>query len=235
MKSQCYVALLLGYIIISMPMARAAIVTVNFDSGSYDIRKANGTTLLTAGTAADGDGSVIQLGYFSAGTSATPFAGTWTPLTGKGGPNSAFANTSIGDTAGNANGAGTFAISITFDPAITGKNANLPATAGIPLGIRVYDNTATASGNYITISGAAASWQWKLPADAPNNPVIALSLDDNQLRLENGTTAGATVPASPLANTFATTQAVPEPSALLLQSFAALSALCFRSRNRRRF
>ena len=81
----------------ALMQGKAAIVTITFDSGSYLMRDSNGSTVLTGGTAAEGDGAVVQLGYFNAATGALPFNGNWVPLTGQGGANSAFSTTSIGD------------------------------------------------------------------------------------------------------------------------------------------
>lgn len=235
MKNIFGAIILCGFIFSTASNSTAAIVTVNFDSGSYTLFNTNKTTPLTGGTTADGNGAVIQLGYYSNATSATPFSGTWIPLTGQGGANSAFATTSIGDSNAAGAGNGSFAISVNFDTTIAGKSANLPATAGIPLGIRVYNNTTVAGSTaLITISSSAPNWQWSPPLDPPLSPSLNLSLDDPSitLRIDNGTPTGSAVGAAPAANTFST--AVPEPSALLLQGFAAISALCFRNRGRRR-
>src|SRR4051794_30675567 len=80
----------------------ASIVTVSLTCG-IELGNVNGA-ILSGGTAADGNGDVLQFGYFSGGTLGNPFAGTWVPLTGAGGANSAFGTTSIGDTT--AGGAG---------------------------------------------------------------------------------------------------------------------------------
>lgn len=238
MKNTSYSALILAILFASAIESNGAITTVNFDSGgTLDVRNSNGTTQLTAGVLnTNGDGAVLQLGYFNSGTAATPFSGTWVPLTGAGGANSGFATTSIGDLVANgANGNGLFANSVTFDPAVAGRNASLPA-AGMPLGIRIYNNTSLATSTfYLTISSGAANWLWQTPANAPLNPVLNLSFDDNVLVRENGTAAGSALPAQNLrpANTFSTTIPVPEPSFIVLQGLAALSGLALRHRGRR--
>src|SRR5947207_2446042 len=55
--------------------------TVNLDSGSQTVFD-QGNTALTGGTASDGNGAVLQLGYFT--TSTPSFSGTFVPLTGEG-------------------------------------------------------------------------------------------------------------------------------------------------------
>jgi len=220
----CSVILLLTFAV----QSNAAIVTVSFDSGSQTLTAFNGITPLSGGTAADGDGAVLQLGYFTSGTSVTPFSGTWVALTGKGGVNSAFSTTSIGDFTSQGAGDGTFAMSLTFDTTDPTKNNALPA-AGTPLGIRIYDGTSIASStHYTTISSTLPAWDWQTPAAPPNNPVMGISLDDVSLFRENGTATGATF------STFNTNLAVPEPSVFALSGLAVLGMICSHRIQRRR-
>lgn len=211
----------------------AAIATVNFDSGSQSLYNLNGSTLLTGGSPSiDGDGAVLQLGYFSAATSSQPFNGNWIALTGEGGANSAFANTTVGNSFEAGAGNGTFAMSLTFDTVIAGKNVSLPG-ANTPLGIRVYNNTSIAtSTHYMTISSPLVTWQWVAPNTPPNNPSVNLSLDDSSLRLQNGTFVGAGVVGP---NGFSTTiptgpPPIPEPSTFIFGALAALTGLLPRNR-----
>ena len=211
----------------------ATLVTVNFDSGSspgYTMTNFNGTTPLTGGTATDGNGAVLQLGYFSSGTSSTPFAGTWVALTGQGGANSAFSTTSIGDATANGAGTGTFAMSLSFNTAVANTTNSLP-TAGTPLGFRIYNNTTIASSTfYETISSTLTSWQWQTPADAPFQPILNLTLDDPlaSLRRENGTGAGAAATAT--FNTNLSVTPVPEVSTFAFGVLVALTAAGTRRR-----
>lgn len=218
--------------------SQASIATVSFDSGSYSLYNLNGSTVLTGGSPTiDGDGAVLQLGYFSGATSAQPFPtnGTWIALTGEGGANSAFANTTIGNSFDAGAGNGTFAMSLTFDTQVAGKNVSLPS-ANTPLGIRVYNNTSIATSTYyMTISSPLVTWQWVAPNTPPNNPSVNLSLDDSSLRLQNGTLVGAGVVGS---NGFSTTlptgiAPVPEPSTFLFGALAGLAGLLPRSRRTR--
>jgi hypothetical protein len=211
----------------------AAIITVNFDSGSRTFANSNGNTELTGGSSVlNGDGAVLQLGYFNTATSSNPFSGTWVPLTGENGANSAFSigagKTSIGDDFSQGAGDGTFAMSLTFDSAVSGRNSSFP-TPGTPLAIRVYNATTIAnSSHYMTISSNLSTWQWLAPAEPPQNPTVSLSLDDVGLRRENGTAAGVATA------TFATTlpiTAIPEPSTL---TFGILTAATLIGSRRRR-
>jgi hypothetical protein len=44
----------------------------------------DGLTPLTAGSPADSDGAVLQLGYYNMATLLSPFVGSWVPLIGYG-------------------------------------------------------------------------------------------------------------------------------------------------------
>src|ERR1700739_1018405 len=86
--------------------------TVSFDSGSQQIfdnpsLHGNSQVALSGGSTADGNGDVLQLGYFSTATIVNPFSGTWIPLSGQTSANTAlvpssndnetYNQTSIGD------------------------------------------------------------------------------------------------------------------------------------------
>lgn len=132
---------------------------------------------LSAGTAASGDGTVLQLGYYSGGSASTPFVGTFIPLTGEGSPDVVLQKTSIGDSGVSANGG--FSVSTNFN-AGTAVFQGIPPAAGTPLVIRFYDSTSIATAkNYNAVSGGV-NWQWKAPTEAPGSFVI-LSLADPSL------------------------------------------------------
>lgn len=64
--------------LLSTETAKAATVTIHW---STNTRLGDfGTSSLSAGSSADGDGTLLQLGYFSAGTQASPFVGNWIVL-----------------------------------------------------------------------------------------------------------------------------------------------------------
>src|SRR5437868_9780126 len=65
--------------LMAVAQVHAQLTTVSMDSGGFQLFNQN-TSLLSGGTAADGDGVVLQLGYFS----GPNFSGTFTPLTGQG-------------------------------------------------------------------------------------------------------------------------------------------------------
>jgi len=167
---------------------------VNFDSGSQAMYNFGGT-LLSPGTAADGDGAVLQLGYYDGGTASDPFAGTWRVLTGEGSLNTGgntgsgltFNTTSIGDIGGGAapDGSGVFGFSLVFDSAVAGTFLDLPDATTIPLAIKFYNGSSIASSTYYNVVSNAA-WLWQTPINpSPLPPIINLSFDDPGLQWES--------------------------------------------------
>src|SRR6516162_2581047 len=103
--------------------------TVAFDSGSQTLGNQSAVPLSGGSPTLDGDGDVLQLGYYSAATTANNFLGTWIPLSGAGSANTAvipqgnnhanpqnitYNQTSTGDLMVNGAGNATFAISLDF-------------------------------------------------------------------------------------------------------------------------
>lgn len=207
--------------------AHGATTTVTFDSGSETVFYVNGVTPLSGGTSTDGNGTVLQLGYFSGASVSNNFSGTWTPLTGNLGANSAFSTTSIGDLNGSGAGDGTYANSIVFTTGGGSVDGVFPSATTIPLAIRFYDATTVGgASNYNTVSNDA--WLWQTPAESPNDPTIFLSLDDSGLEWESiavFSQAGSTAFTTSIAT------AIPEPSMSLL-SLLGTAAVFLRRRRR---
>lgn len=76
--------LILLLISIQTPIYGASI-QVNLGIQSNTLKNLNGTSL-TAGTPSNGDGAILQLGYYTASTTSDPFSGDWVPMTGPGTP-----------------------------------------------------------------------------------------------------------------------------------------------------
>ncbi len=212
-----FAAFLLSLACVAVP-AHAVTTVITMDSGSQTMTN-NAGAALSGGTTANGNGTVIQLGYFTGATAANNFSGTWVPLTGAGSANTAYNTTSIGDLNANGAGDGTFAFdNLVFDPAVAGQNQNLPGSTTIPLAIRFYNTTTTGAATEInTVSSDL--WLWKTPAaPSPLPPTINISLDDAGLEWQNGPSSA-----------FKTT-AVPEPSRILL----GMMGLAFVGLRRRR-
>lgn len=174
---------------------------------------------LKPGTAADGDGASLQLGYYTLATLANPFDGTWVPLTGIGSNNAEI--TSIGDKGNLA--AGLFNISTIFIPGSASYGNDLPTTL-LPLSIRFYDSAHPAASTFFNaVSNTTGAWNWATPSEP--QAVVTVSLLDSGLQWQGGS-----------GSSFKTTiNIVPEPtSAALLLAGACLliRRRTLRSRNR---
>lgn len=134
---------------------------------------ADGTTPLTAGTTADGDGAVLVLGYFTGATSAANFDGTWVPLTGPRTANVPFRSTSIGDNFTNTSGPfGFFSFQTDFNEANAATAQNLPAL-NTRLAVAIFNRATLATSTHCTIATNDA-WRWKTPSLFPDPVTIAL-------------------------------------------------------------
>jgi len=214
--------------------AKADSTTVNMDSGGQTLFN-QASTPLSGGTSADGNGVVLQLGYFT----GTNFSGTFIPLTGPaqpGTPNTAiipnsspaepYTMTSIGDITAEGGGNGSFFLpGLTFTLGDATSGNNLP-TSGTQLAIRFYNNVTIASSTfYNTVTDAL--WTWNAPATPPST--VNISLDDLGLVWES------IVVKSQSTNTaFHTSIPIPEPStlALILVGTCAAPVAYFRRRLR---
>jgi hypothetical protein len=210
-------------LVISILSAAAAIqfasaqdtTRVSFDSGNQTVfNLAN--TALTGGSTFDGDGAVLQLGYFTGAN----FSGTFVPLSGEGSLNTApvtgantpetYNHTSIGDLTVNGAGDGTFALFLDFASGSATSGNSLPAN-GTQLALRFYNNTSIAGSTfYNTVTDPL--WHWSTPATP--QAVVTLSLDDVGLLWESIVSKGQTV--NTAFHTSIPVTAVPEPSTFAL-------------------
>jgi hypothetical protein len=187
--------------------AMAAIVKIATVAG-VTLQNSSGTAL-EGGAINDGDGTLIEVGYYSLATTLSPFAGTWIPLTG---PNSgSMIVTTMGD--GFSGADGTF----TFSFELSDSLANLPGE-GTPLSLRFYDTrTLGLSSRFNAVSQSGGAWNWVGAAQI--TMLLEVSPD---LVWQDG-------PGS----AFRTTIPVPEPSACLLGGLFALGAMGRRRRYHR--
>ena len=176
----------------------------------------------------DGDGDVIQLGYFSNGTAGNNFNGTWIPLSGQGSANTGvisgstetYNKTSIGDQSSQGAGNGTFALSLAFTVGDATTGNNLPSSTSIPLCIRVYNGTTVAGSTFFnTVSNNA--WLWLTPVDSPSIATVSMSLDQAGAVWQGGAS-------SALKTTIVNT---PEPASAGLAIIGGLAVLLRRRRN----
>lgn len=207
---------------------------VIFDSGPTSGAQIfdNNNVVLTPGTNADGNGAVLQLGYYSGATTANNFAGSWVALSGEGSLNTAivpgsspaigYNQTSIGDIFANGPGAGQFAITLDFVLGSATSGNSLPSSTTIPLSIRFYSGTSIASSTHYNVVSNDA-WLWEAPASPAN--VIPISLDDTGLEWES-----IVLFAQGANSAFHTTIPVPEPSSFMLLGAGALGLFIIRRR-----
>ena len=201
--------------------------TVSFDSGAQTVFD-QGTNPLTGGTSADGNGAVLQLGYFSSASDNNNFTGTWIPLSGQTSLNTAYNNTSIGDRNSAGAGDGTFALSLVFVVGDPNTGFSFPA-AGTPLSLRFYNGTSIATSTfYNTVSNNIWDWKAPQPSNIPNT--VAISLDQTAGLLWESIVVNGQSGAS----AFHTTIAVPEPSTVSLICFGLAAAPFAYLRRRRR-
>tara|TARA_B110000908_G_scaffold125566_1_gene147218 strand:- start:363 stop:1010 length:648 start_codon:yes stop_codon:yes gene_type:complete len=178
------------------------------------IKDAGGSALTSGVGTVQGDGAIIQLGYFS--TSTNSFSGTWNAIAGIGSLNPSL-DPRVGDFDTQSDiPDGFFSISVTFDDG-AGTDVGLPA-ADTQLAIRFYD-TATegnlSSANFNTATNNL--WTFNALGDpAPTDRILDITQ-----------TTGTTV-WEDSGNAFKTSiTAVPEPSSFALLGLGAL-AMTFR-------
>lgn len=184
------------------------------------------TPLSGAGTSANGDGFVLQLGYYTLATSSDPFQGAWVPLYGPGALNtSLFSTAGMGDF---TTGSGTtgdddrFNLSGAIDTTDPGTSTGIPS-AGQIMAIRYYNAASLSSATYF---GTASNslWTWVSPSTPPPPEGMIFNIADNGVVYEGGAT-------EPVTN-MVMTEPVPEPATLssFLVGGIALGALALRRR-----
>ena len=183
---------------------QAASVIINWSVTSDPTRNLENHIALplSAGSAATGDGTLVQLGYYSSATQVTPFAGTWVTL----------ATTSMGDDSVNISGK--FATTST----LVGGAFAAPSV-GTPLAIRFFDGVSVGTSSYFNaVSNISGGWNFVAPTD----PTLSLNMvidKTSDIVFQSGE-VGA----------FQTRLAIPEPSSLLLIGVATSTLLLRRRR-----
>lgn len=207
-------------------VAFAQTTTVNwFNNSGTLLLDINGVALSQGAANTNTDGMLIQLGYFSTGTTASNFSGNWVALTGA----TSVGETTIGDSnnlTGLGNGVfgfntfftlGSSAVNV-YDPGIDQgwyvTTSSVPISSVTPpngqvLAIRFYDTHSGTSGNYNTVS--ADTWLWQTPTNA--GPSVTIDLANSTLEWQDPNNAFRTSIAA---------TAVPEPGTVALLTAAAL-------------
>ncbi|RYZ18140.1 MAG: PEP-CTERM sorting domain-containing protein, partial [Sphingobacteriales bacterium] len=182
----------------------SATVVVNWSVASDPVRKLvnNSSVPLSAGTSAAGDGTLLQLGFYSTATLSNPFSGTWVVL----------ASTTMGDDGVNIDGK--FSTST-----ILGSGTFTEPAVGTPLSIRFYDGTSVSTSSYFnSVSNISGAWNYIAPADVP--PVISMVIDKDSGVVFDGAFGD-----------FKTVRPIPEPSHAVLVLLAGIPILLRRRRN----
>ena len=203
----------------------APLVTLSIDSGNRILRDSGGAALL-AGGAGTGDGTVVQIGYYTGSIVGNNFGNAganWTPLTGAG---SVFGvTTTIGDTAANGGTAGKIFTDDLNIFTTGGANDLLLPSSGQVLSIRIYNATSLGAATFFN-AVSNNTWLWATPANSPNQPLIALFLDDPGLVSQSGavviaagTSVSTTIPTG-----------VPEPTSAALLMIGLVSLASRRRR-----
>lgn len=161
---------------------------------------------LNAGFTENGDGTVLEFGYYSAASSADPFAGIWNPLTGP--ASESMIVTTIGDGLPPENGV--FSIGLYLDTALPGFPAD-----GTPLALRFYNGkTRATSTSFNAVANPGGQW--------------AANSVGTEITMLIGTEPG-TVWQGGAASSFRTALPIPECGPAVLLS-AAIALLSFRRR-----
>jgi len=207
----------------------AATIAFDISSDSKSLRDALNVPLSGGNPSVNGDGTQVQLGYFSGAAQASPF-GTggssaiteFIALTGPGTPWGA--NFTIGDDVVNGAGngeifKGIFTISDAISPEL------LPAV-GTPLVLRFFDaNKAFV----LDLSNTTGRWSWLAPGTPP--PSVHLFMDDPGLVSRGvGPNNRSTTAISPATTNLQTTNPVPEPGSVLFLSVGLISLAARRRR-----
>ncbi len=192
------------------PQAQAASVYLKSAMlAGYLLQDAAGVPL-TAGSGQSGTGSLLEFGYYSAATSASPFAGQWNPLTG---PDSAgMVVTTIGSNYLPKNGY--FSQSLFLDTTLPGFPAD-----GIPLALRFYNGKTRANSTaFNAVANTAGLWD--------SNSI------GTQISISIGAVPGTVWQSGP-ASAFRTAIPIPESGpSVLVSAAAALAALAALRRRR---
>jgi PEP-CTERM motif len=159
---------------------------------------------LTAGIQnIDGDGTILQVGYYTMATSLNPFLGEWVAMTGPGTPYV----TTVGD---GGRLAGRFK---TISLLEAGTFSFVEPAAGTPLTLRFYDSTTISSSTYFNaVSTTSGSFNWVAPSTPQSGTGLALPAADAVWQAGAGSAFRTTIP-------------IPEPSsvAILVLGMGALA------------
>lgn len=203
----------IGAFVSALPVRAALTLSYGNQTGGNTYLRDNNGVPLTSGTkAVDGDGAIIQIGYYSLATTSDPFAGNWVALAG---PGTGVETKTVGDLNGT--------------PGIVGGNAVLAAKGpgsgsypviSTPIVIRFYNGTSLASSthyNAVTLS----DWYWLSPTT--DNGILLAIWDASLIPMTweggSGSAFRTTLP-----------NVVPEPSVFLISVISGSAFVWRRKR-----
>jgi len=184
--------------------SNSATIVINWSVTNDPVRKLvnNSSTPLSAGTSAVGDGTLLELGFYTTASLSNPFLGTWVVL----------ASTTMGDDGVNINGK--FSTST-----VLFSGSLIEPAVGTPLSIRFYDGSSVSNSNYFnSVSNTSGTWNYIAPTDVPS--VISMIIDKNSNVVFDGAFGD-----------FKTVRPIPEASCAILALIAAIPMLLCRRRN----
>ncbi len=177
---------------LAINIINAATIQISLSTSGVFLKNIAGVNL-DSGGAVDGDGTILQLGYYSSSTVANPFAGSWIPITG---PGTTY-QTTIGDSGNRGDGS----LKLLFEMT-QGSLSFTEPSVGTPLSLRFYDGTTIAnSGFFNAVSNTEGGFNWAAPAVPNSTAILNLTLITTGDVWQDG-------PGS----SYRTTIAIPEPS-----------------------
>lgn len=215
----------LAALVASLAVGNAAIVTnvdVNWDDTAGVTLKNLLGAPLSAGGVADGDGFVLQLGYFDMSSTGNNFAGEFIAIAGALSANTQYQSFTVGDQEA---GPGGFYANFRFEPLVAARGTNLPSAATIPLSIRFYNAASIAAAtHYNTVSNDA--WLWKTPANDVPLPTAVVNIQNlGTLEYESISKLGQSGATASM-----TTIPIPEPTSAFLVAAGAAGLMMRRRR-----
>lgn len=192
------------FCLITISNLNAASLIINWSITTNPVRLLGNFSgaALSAGTAASGDGTLLQLGYYDMATTASPFSGSWIVL----------ATSSIGD-----DGIGVAGRFSTTSTLVSGSFT--APSVNTPLAIRFYDGSSVGTSLFFNaVSATNGTWNFVNPSDP--FPVLNLVIDKGFPVVFQSGEVGA----------FATRIFIPEPSNVILVMIGGIVSLTRRQR-----
>lgn len=198
------------FLLSSSPLVYGASIQISLSADFVSLNDFDNNPL-NAGTSSNGDGAILQLGYYTASTTVGPFSGDWVAMTG---PGTSYPTT-IGDS-GNQD-PGSFKIVVLFSQ---GSYSFPEPPVGTPMALRFYNSTSLGTSTYFNaVTDTVAQFNWVAPSDPTSSAGLSLTFLTAGVVWQDG--AGSA---------FRTTIPVPEPSSSALFALVSLGVMVVRRR-----